>query len=287
MIRFTFVALWMMSLSAVGLAQPSSTTKSDNMTSLDTFSYALGSIMYSDSKKSKLVIGAKDLFRALKEVKAETATTTAEQAQQIMRLRNKVDSTEVDYAFGILWSGVMKKIGAMDIVNLEDCQQGYVDTKNDTPKMDMVACNTLVNNHVSEYQRKLAAERLESNKAFLKANRKKDGVTVTESGLQYKILMEGEGGEKPSRSDQVKVHYEGKLLDGTVFDSSLKRGQPTTFGVGQVIAGWTEGLQLMRTGATFQFFIPAELAYGARGVPQANIPPHAILIFTVELIEVL
>ena len=213
-IRFTFVTLWMLSLSYGGFAQPSTTIKSDNMTSLDTFSYALGAIMYNDTKKSKLNIGAAGLFKALKDVKAGTATSTPNQAQQIMRLRNKVDSTEVDYAFGILWSGVVKKIGASERLNFGDCQKGYEDAKKNVSKMSLEACNTLVNEHVMEHQKKVMAERLESNKAFLKANRKKDGVIVTESGLQYKVLMEGKGGVQPSRSDEVKVHYEGKLLDG-------------------------------------------------------------------------
>lgn len=119
---------------------------------------------------------------------------------------------------------------------------------------------------------------------FLAANKDKDGVQVTESGLQYKVIEAGEG-DTPKPSDQVTVHYTGKLVDGTVFDSSIPRGEPTQFGVTQVIPGWVEGLQLMKPGAKYEFFIPQDLAYGERG-SQGAIPPYAALIFEVELIKI-
>jgi FKBP-type peptidyl-prolyl cis-trans isomerase len=120
---------------------------------------------------------------------------------------------------------------------------------------------------------------------FLEENKTKDGVKVTESGLQYIVMNEGTG-EKPTASSTVKVHYHGTLTDGTVFDSSVDRGEPTQFGVGQVIKGWTEGLQLMSVGSKYKFFIPQELAYGAFPRQGGVIKPFAPLVFEVELLEI-
>ncbi len=121
-------------------------------------------------------------------------------------------------------------------------------------------------------------------KDFLTENAKKDGVTVTDSGLQYRVIKEGSG-KSPSATDTVKVHYEGKLINGNKFDSSYDRGRPIEFGLNQVIAGWTEGVQLMKEGAIYEFVIPSDLAYGERGAG-ASIPGGATLIFEVELFEV-
>ena len=120
---------------------------------------------------------------------------------------------------------------------------------------------------------------------FLAANAKKEGVKTTASGLQYQVLTEGTGA-KPTKDKKVRVHYTGSLIDGKVFDSSVQRGEPAEFGLTQVIAGWTEGLQLMSVGSKYRFFIPAGLAYGDRGAPGA-IPPCAALIFDVELLAIL
>jgi FKBP-type peptidyl-prolyl cis-trans isomerase FklB len=130
----------------------------------------------------------------------------------------------------------------------------------------------------------MAEDNLKAEAAFLAANGKKEGITQTASGLQYQVLKEGVG-DKPKATDEVTVHYTGKLLDGTVFDSSVKRGQPATFPLNGVIRGWTEGLQLMRVGSKFRFFIPAQLAYGQRGSPP-RIPPNSTLDFEVELLEI-
>ena len=119
---------------------------------------------------------------------------------------------------------------------------------------------------------------------FLAENKNKDNIKITESGLQYKVVEEGDGDE-PKASDKVTVHYTGKLIDGTVFDSSISRGEPTQFGVNQVIPGWVEGLQLMKPGAKYEFYIPQDLAYGAQG-SQGTIPPYSALIFEVELIKI-
>ena len=135
------------------------------------------------------------------------------------------------------------------------------------------------------------AERIEKQKnltagqEFLKKNAEESGVTVTPSGLQYKVIKDGEGNH-PDPHSRVKCHYEGRLIDGQVFDSSYRRGTPTVFGLDQVIPGWTEGLQLMKVGSKYEFYIPADLAYGEVGVPGV-IPGNSALIFTVELLEVL
>ncbi|MGP3791925.1 FKBP-type peptidyl-prolyl cis-trans isomerase [Pseudomonas sp. B392_1p] len=121
-------------------------------------------------------------------------------------------------------------------------------------------------------------------KAYLAENAKREGVTVLESGLQYEVLVAGEGA-KPSRDDQVRTHYHGTLIDGTVFDSSYQRGQPAEFPVGGVIAGWIEALQLMNTGSKWRLHVPSELAYGRQAV--GSIPPHSVLVFDVELLDIL
>ena len=121
-------------------------------------------------------------------------------------------------------------------------------------------------------------------RAYLAENAKREGVTVLASGLQYEVLVAGEGA-KPSAEDQVRTHYHGTLIDGTVFDSSYERGQPAEFPVGGVIAGWTEALQLMNAGSKWRLYVPSELAYGAQGV--GSIPPHSVLVFDVELLDVL
>jgi FKBP-type peptidyl-prolyl cis-trans isomerase FklB len=125
----------------------------------------------------------------------------------------------------------------------------------------------------------------EEGEAFLSFNADQEGVVVLPSGLQYKVLVEGTG-RKPSATSQVKCHYEGTLLNGVMFDSSYKRGEPAVFGLNQVIKGWTEGVQLMSEGSKYEFYIPYDLAYGEHGAPGA-IPPYATLKFVVELIEVL
>ena len=131
--------------------------------------------------------------------------------------------------------------------------------------------------------KKAALENAESGQSFLAANKTKDGVKTTESGLQYLILESAETGESPQANSRVKVHYHGTLVDGSVFDSSVQRGQPIEFGLHQVIPGWTEGLQLMKKGEKTRFFIPPHLGYGNRAA--GSIPPGSVLIFDVELID--
>jgi len=126
---------------------------------------------------------------------------------------------------------------------------------------------------------------MEQGKQFLEENAKKEGVVTTASGLQYKVIREGDGA-KPTASDEVEVHYRGTLIDGTEFDSSYKRGQPLTFPLSRVIAGWTEGVQRMPIGSKYEFYIPYNLAYGEKGAG-GLIPPFAALIFEVELLRIL
>ena len=160
------------------------------------------------------------------------------------------------------------------------------------PMMSHTEANAVLEHFFNELEERQQAEAAERGKtakadgeAFLKANATKAGVTVTASGLQYEVVKEGTG-RQPKASDTVRCHYEGTLIDGTVFDSSYRRNQPAEFGLRQVISGWTEGVQLMKEGAVYKFYIPYNLAYGERGAG-ADIPPYAALIFTVELIKVL
>ncbi|MEM1134521.1 MAG: FKBP-type peptidyl-prolyl cis-trans isomerase [Bacteroidota bacterium] len=152
-------------------------------------------------------------------------------------------------------------------------------------------CEQLIQEFVTQKQQEQAAEgqqtaqeNLEKGMAFLEENGKKDGITTTESGLQYEVMKEGTGAS-PKAEDVVTVHYHGTLLDGTVFDSSVDRGEPTSFPLNRVIPGWTEGLQLMKTGAKYKFFIPSALAYGPAG-SRGAIGPNETLIFEVELISI-
>ncbi|OOE13341.1 FKBP-type peptidyl-prolyl cis-trans isomerase [Pseudomonas phenolilytica] len=135
----------------------------------------------------------------------------------------------------------------------------------------------------AEAQQKAEAAAAEG-RAFLAENAQRDGVTVLASGLQYEVLVTGDGA-RPTREDNVRTHYHGTLIDGSVFDSSYERGQPAEFPVGGVIAGWTEALQLMNAGSKWRLYVPSELAYGPQGV--GSIPPHSVLVFDVELLDVL
>jgi len=198
---------------------------------------------------------------------------------------------KLSYALGIGIGSQLAGMGAKEL-NIDDFAQAIKDVISGSQlKVDNVEAQTLVQNFFQEQEAKQQAAAAEAGKAakaageaFLAENAKKDGVVTLPSGLQYQVLKEGNG-KKPSATDQVVCHYEGTLIDGTVFDSSYKRNEPATFGLNQVIAGWTEGVQLMSEGAKYRFFIPYNLAYGERGAG-AQIPPFAALVFDVELIQV-
>lgn len=155
-----------------------------------------------------------------------------------------------------------------------------------SPEEMETAMNNFAEKRIEEmqnHQEKLKTENLKAGEEFLAANAKKEGVVTTDSGLQYLVVEEGEG-RKPSVDSEVKVDYEGRLIDGTVFDSSIERGEPVTFYVGEVISGWAEALQLMPVGSKYRLFIPAELAYGEADL--GDIPPNSTLIFDVTLLEI-
>lgn len=164
------------------------------------------------------------------------------------------------------------------VIGLKDALSGKKPALSETEERD--AMNNL-QKEAMEKQKAMADKNAAEGKKFLEENKKKDGVKTTASGLQYKVMKEGTGAQ-PKAVDTVTVDYKGTLIDGTEFDSSYKRGQPATFPLNGVIKGWTEGLQLMKTGGKYQFFIPADLAYGQRQMGP-DIPPNSTLIFEVEL----
>ncbi|MDX1586381.1 MAG: FKBP-type peptidyl-prolyl cis-trans isomerase [Balneolaceae bacterium] len=205
-------------------------------------------------------------------------------------LSTNIDS--VSYGIGYLNGQSMRQQG-MDDIEAEDFVAGLRQAMNEQdPQIPQNEINQLLQQYQMKAQQKAqqmkqeeAQANREEGESFLAENRNKEGVQVTDSGLQYKVLEEGSG-ESPSATDSVTVHYEGTLIDGTVFDSSYERGQPATFPLNRVIEGWTEGLQLMKDGATYRFYIPGDLAYGMNPRPGGPIGPNETLIFKVELIDV-
>ncbi len=191
---------------------------------------------------------------------------------------------KVSYALGLSIGNNLLSSGIKD-VNLEKFSKGVSDVlKGANPEMSYDEAKKILDKFFKELAEKINGQNAAVGKAFLEKNKKEEGVIELPSGLQYKVLKEGNG-KKPKATDKVRCHYEGMLLDGTVFDSSIKRGEPAVFGVNQVIQGWVEALQLMKEGSKWRLFIPSEMAYGARGAGN-SIPPHATLIFDVELISV-
>jgi FKBP-type peptidyl-prolyl cis-trans isomerase len=169
-------------------------------------------------------------------------------------------------------------------INLDVLTKGMIDLSKDTAIFDPEKANEFMGSYMMKKESQLAEEGKNAGKKFLEENVIKPGISKTASGLQFEVIEMGTG-PKPIASDQVKVHYTGTLIDGTVFDSSIERGEPIVFGLSQVIPGWTEGLQLMPVGSKFRFFIPSELGYGPRAAG-ALIKPNSVLIFYVELIGI-
>ena len=200
---------------------------------------------------------------------------------------------KLSYALGHNIAHQMIGMGLQKSLNIDDYAAAIVDVlQGRQPKMSHEEVQQVLEHFFTELEQRQQAEAAERGKAaksegeaFLAENKKRAGVVTTPSGLQYEIVKEGNG-RQPKASDTVQCHYEGTLIDGTVFDSSYRRGMPAEFGLRQVIAGWTEGVQLMKEGSIFKFYIPYNLAYGERGTG-ADIPPYAALIFTVELIKIL
>ncbi len=192
---------------------------------------------------------------------------------------------KISYALGL---GIGQQLKSMNVENfsLEDFTASIADvmTGSET-QMSAREAQALLNDYFEQKAKRDAQGAIAEGADFLKENGKRENVVTTKSGLQYEILQEGTG-RNPKATDKVRCHYEGRLLNGEVFDSSYKRGEPADFGLNQVITGWTEGVQLMKEGSKFRFFIPYLLAYGERGAG-SQIPPYSTLIFDVELIKVL
>ena len=191
---------------------------------------------------------------------------------------------KISYAIGL---SMGQNLMGSGVTSLEyaDLAAGIKDVlEKNQPQISYQEAQQVVGKFFSELEQKIAGEAKAAGEAFLAENAKREGVKVTDSGLQYEVL-EATIGQKPKATDKVRVHYEGTLIDGTVFDSSYKRGESITFGLNQVIKGWTEGLQLMSIGSKYKLYLPYQLAYGERGAG-ANIPPYAALIFTVELLGI-
>jgi len=227
----------------------------------------------------------KNIFKLFVGVALVAGTfSCASQSGQKAKLETKFDTASymIGMSIGTSLEGLPSKAdidpaliakGISDILGAEDTL------------FTMMEMQMFLRNFQMEQQAIASEEGQKEGAEFLANNKTKEGVIETESGLQYKIIKEGEG-KKPVASDKVKVHYTGRLIDGTVFDSSVERGTPAEFGLGQVIPGWTEGLQLMSEGSTYELYIPYQLAYGERGSGQ-TIPPYSALVFEVELISIL
>jgi FKBP-type peptidyl-prolyl cis-trans isomerase FklB len=191
---------------------------------------------------------------------------------------------KISYALGLSLGNNLLGSGVADL-NVAELTTGIQDVLDKKqPKISYQEAQEVINKYFEELQGKAFEKNVSEGKAFLEANGKRGEVVTLKSGLQYEILKEGNG-PIPKANNTVKVHYHGTLIDGTVFDSSVQRGQPATFGVTQVISGWVEALQLMPVGSKWKLFIPSNLAYGSQGAGQ-HIGPHTTLIFDVELLGI-
>lgn len=195
------------------------------------------------------------------------------------------DMDKISYAWGLAMGQQLKGMGVnkLDVDSFTDAVK--VVFENAQPAMEPAEAQKILQEYMTDLQKKVEKAARAEGEKFLEENGKNEKVRTTASGLQYVVEKEGTGAQ-PAATDQVTVHYTGRLLSGEVFDSSVQRGEPATFPLNQVIPGWTEGVQLMKEGAKYTFFIPSDLAYGAQGIPNA-IPPHSTLIFDVELIKVI
>ena len=192
---------------------------------------------------------------------------------------------KISYALGL---GIGQQIKNMHIegFSIEDFSQSIRDIIEGNPTaMSSREAQQMLNQYFEKQAKEQAQQAIAEGKVFLEENARRPEVTQTKSGLQYEVLSEGSG-RSPKATDTVRCHYEGRLLDGSVFDSSYQRGEPADFGLNQVIAGWTEVVQLRKEGSKYRFFIPYLLAYGERGAG-SSIPPYSTLVFDVELIKVL
>nr|WP_194074855.1 FKBP-type peptidyl-prolyl cis-trans isomerase [Mariniphaga sediminis] len=208
---------------------------------------------------------------SVKKVKLETAADSAGYAIGILVGNN--NKQQIENAPGGGDINVEAMVAAFSIAALE--QEG---------EMTVEEADQVIRSYFEQAGEKESQKNLEEGNAFLEENKSREGVNTTASGLQYEVINEGTGA-KPTAEDRVRVHYHGTLIDGTVFDSSVDRGEPAVFGVGQVIPGWTEALQLMSVGSKWKVYIPSDLGYGERGAG-GDIGPNSTLVFEVELLEI-
>ena len=253
-------------------------------TTADKLSYALGSSLgvglrdnFADANVDEILKGVKDCINdTFPRMQKEAAKAL------IIAFVNKdsvaINKDDVAYAFGVDFASSYSTFGDMKKLNLEVYKKAVQHGLHEEQlQIDPRQANDFMTKYKSEMGKELGA-------AFLEANKKKPGVITTASGLQYKVIRKGTGVKPTSSNDQVTVHYKGMLTDGKVFDSSYDRGETTSFGLNQVIRGWTEGLQLMEVGSKYEFYIPENLAYGPQ--TQGGIPPYSTLIFEVELFKI-
>jgi FKBP-type peptidyl-prolyl cis-trans isomerase FklB len=202
-------------------------------------------------------------------------------------LNLSTDETRVSYGIGRQLGGQLRDNpppGASLEAIIAGISDAYAGLPSRVSEADLTASFKVIRDVMQADAQAKAEAAAGAGLAFLAENAKRDGITVLASGLQYEVLTAGEGAQ-PSGEDTVRTHYHGTLIDGSVFDSSYERGQPAEFPVGGVIAGWTEALQLMNCGSKWRLYVPSELAYGEQGV--GSIPPHSVLVFDIELLEVL
>jgi len=217
--------------------------------------------------------------------------TACSQNNKFASVKLKTKEDTVSYYLGLTYGNGIKQAKIDSVFNAEAFLSGINQaTKGDTLPVSSMVIQSYLNRYFGEFQQHQLKIRykdyIAQNKAFLEANAKKDSVKTLPSGLQYIVLKEGNG-QKPTMNDRIKVHYTGTLIDGTVFDSSYKRNEPAEFNVGQVIPGWSEGIQLMTVGSKYRLFIPENLAYGGQTPQGSVIKPYSTLIFVVELLEIL
>jgi FKBP-type peptidyl-prolyl cis-trans isomerase FklB len=220
-------------------------------------------------------------FQLFAQSKKKSASKGAESPGTVV-LQNQTDS--LSYSIGIMVAGFYKQQGISKINSALVNRAIQDKMKGDSTLLNEQQCNQVVMNYIEKAKTEKAAFAKKQGQAFLAENKNKPGVVTTASGLQYLVLKEGTG-PKPLATDKVKCDYEGRLIDGTIFESSIKSGKPIEFSVGGVIKGWTEALLLMNTGSKWRLFIPAELAYGDQQMGP-DIKPGSTLIFEVELIEI-
>lgn len=245
--------------------------------------------------KSILLIAAIACFGLTAEAQTKKSTPVKKPIASKMVAKPVLFKTNLDsasYALGLNVANSFKS-GGLTTINYELFNKGLRDVfAKANPSLTPQQCQETINNLFVSFNKQKEAEEIKKHmptvkagQEFMAANKAKPGVNTTKSGLQYEIIRQGTGA-KPTEQDQVTVNYKGTLINGTQFDSSYDRGTPATFGLTQVIKGWTEGLQLMQEGSIYRFVIPYQLGYGGTATPDGSIPPFSTLVFEVELIKV-